>query len=447
MGASSIRPIRLLLWLVLPLLALFAALGPGGAVADTPATGNNIYLPFAVRPPDPQLEFVPFATGLGNKTITDIANAGDERLFVTGRAGEVWIVFPNGAVAPELFFDATNLVQLGADGPENDFEQGFLGLAFHPDYPATPYFYFAYTTPRTVAVARARVSATNPNKVEHGSTSILLSIRKPEKDAEGNLSAVHNAGDLAFGPDGYLYIPIGDGGPDPYDPWGVPGDPNNHSQRRDTLFGSILRIDVNARNGQPQDCGLNNLYTIPPGNPWTGDDGCDEIWAKGLRNPWRIAIDPLNGDMYIADVGEWLREEISFHPGGAAGGANYGWHCWEGNVNYAALFPQFAKNCPAGTTYTPPIYEYSHSQGECSIIGGLVYRGAKYPRLYGRYFFGDWCSGRLWTMQRESGQWKVYPAGDTVLAYSTFGEDMHGELYAGAYMVGTLFKVNVKYGQ
>ena len=228
MEASSFGPSRRL-WLALPLLALVVILAASGAGASDDATPSKIYMPLVrVEPGPPQLEFTALAD-LGNLTITDIASAGDDRLFVATREGKVHIVYTNGTVAPQLFMDATHLVQLGADGAENDFEQGFLGLAFHPNYPATPYIYFAHTTPRTLTVTRVAVSATNPNQVNPQTFAPLLFETKPKKDAAGNLSAVHNAGDLAFGPDGYLYIPTGDGGPDPYDPWGVPGDPNNLS--------------------------------------------------------------------------------------------------------------------------------------------------------------------------------------------------------------------------
>ena len=302
------------LWLALPLLALVIVLAASGADASDDATPSKIYMPLVrVEPLPPQFDFTALVD-LGDLTITDIANAGDERLFVATREGVVHIVYPNGSVAPEPFMDVRHLVQLGADGNENDFEQGFLGLVFHPDYPTNPYIYFAHTTPRTMTVTRVAVSPTNPNKVNNQTLQPLLFERKPDKDENGTPSAVHNAGDLTFGPDGYLYIPIGDGGPDPYDPWGVPGDPNNHAQRRDTLFGSILRIDVNPTRGIAADCGISGRYSIPRDNPWLGDDGCDELWAKGLRNPWRIAIDPLNGDMYMGDVGEWQREEVNYWP-------------------------------------------------------------------------------------------------------------------------------------
>jgi glucose/arabinose dehydrogenase len=447
MQASSFALARRL-WLALPLLVLVVVLAASGAGATDDATPSKIYMPLVrVEPGPPQFEFTALAD-LGDLTITDIANAGDERLFVATREGVVHIVYANGSVAAEPFMDARHLVQLGADGNENDFEQGFLGLAFHPDYPANPYVYFAHTTPRTLTVTRAAVSPTNPNKINPQTFQPVLFERKPDKDAAGNLSAVHNGGDLAFGPDGYLYIPIGDGGPDPYDPWGVPGDPNNFAQRRDTIFGSVLRIDVNPTRGLVADCGIAGRYSIPRDNPWLGDDGCDELWMKGLRNPWRMAIDPLNGDLYLGDVGEWQREEVNYWPRTSGGGANFGWHCYEGTFDYAAFhrptFPNSFRSCTAGAQFVPPIFEYGHGSGGCSVIGGVVYRGNKYPTLHGRYFFADWCTGELWTMARQGNQWQVDPAGDTVLPISTFGEDNSGGLYAGVYMDGTIYKVSVR---
>lgn len=398
--------------------------------------GDALYLPYIGSPRPPQIDLVPFAVGFDNVTIMDISHAGDERLFVANREGKVWIVYPDGSIDPTLFMDVTRQVQ-----HEINFEQGFLGLAFHPDYPNPPYFYFAYTSPAHIQIVRGEVNPAQPNVADVQKFRTMMSIPKPP--GSGGPSPVHNAGDLAFGPDGYLYIPVGDGGPDPYDPLGVPGDPYNNSQRRDTLLGSILRIDPDPARGLQQDCGVSNTYSVPGDNPWLNDNGCDEIWAKGLRNPWRMSIDPLTGDFYIADVGEWQREEVNFYPGGAPGGANFGWHCWEGNVNYTALHPEIAPTCQAGTQYIFPVHEYDHSQGECSIIGGKIYRGMQYPSLYGRYFFGDWCSGRLWTMVRDGNQWRVESAGRLGVAYSTFGEDIHGELYGAGYANGTLYKVVV----
>lgn len=439
MGALPVQ-FRRRVGLALPLMMITLVLLVGGDVrAGRPqreGASAELFLPYVGSERPPQIELEPFAVGFDNVTIMDISHAGDERLFVANREGKVWIVYPDGSIDPTLFMDVTKQVQ-----HEINFEQGFLGLAFHPDYPDPPYFYFAYTSPAHIQIVRGEVNPAQPNVADPQKFRTMMSIPKPA--GSGGPSPVHNAGDLAFGPDGYLYIPVGDGGPDPYDPLGVPGDPNNNAQRRDTLLGSILRIDPDPARGIQQDCGVSNTYSVPGDNPWLNDNGCDEIWAKGFRNPWRMSIDPLTGDFYIADVGEWRREEVNFYPAGAPGGANFGWHCWEGTVDYTTIHPEIAPSCQAGTQYVFPVYDYDHSQGECSIIGGKIYRGSQFPSLYGRYFFGDWCSGRLWTMVRDGSQWQVESAGRLSVAYSTFGEDVHGELYGAGYANGTLYKVVV----
>lgn len=438
MSASS-SPTRHWLWLLLGLLLglLVAASAASAAKATAPTAPQaaaSIFLPAITGFAPVQLELVPFAFGFENKTITAIRHAGDERLFVAGREGKIWIVNPDGSINPDLFLDISDRTSYGLH-----IEQGLLGLAFHPQYPAVPYFYVAYTTADSIRIARLSVSATNPNVADRNSLRPFLSIGKPP--ATGGPSHVHNAGDIAFGPDGYLYIPLGDGGPDPNDPLGVPGDPFNHSQRRDVMLGSILRIDPDPTRGLPPDCGMDDIYSIPPDNPFLGDGGCDEIWAKGLRNPWRIAFDSLNGDLYIADVGEWRSEEVNYYPANTPGGANFGWHCWEGTTDYTTVHPEIAGTCQPGAPYVFPVFEYGHQDGRCSITGGKVYRGSKYPVLTGRYIFGDWCTGDMWTLVRDKGQWRADTAGNFPINFSTFGEDVHGELYAGGYANGMLYKV------
>ena len=441
MGAKTSRFWRWL-WLALPLVGVIMVLAVARGDLDAQqadrATNQRVYLPYVatIKPP-PQIEFVPFTFGFDNITITDISHAGDERLFVAIREGKVWVVNPNGQIVPTPFLDIKNRVRY-----QDNFEQGLLGIAFHPDFPRTPYYYIVYTTFTNLEIARGVVNPATPNYSDPNSLQIFISIPKPM--GGGGPSPVHNGGDLAFGPDGYLYIPIGDGGPDPYDSKGVPGDPYNNSQRRETLFGSILRIDPDPNRGVAQDCGVANLYSIPRNNPYLNDYGCDEVWTYGLRNPWRMSIDPLNGDFYIADVGEWLREEVNYIPAAGAGGQNFGWHCYEGTVDYTLVHPQLAPLCDEEVTFTFPIFEYDHSNGECSVIGGKIYRGSNYPALYGRYFFGDWCTGQLWTMYRHNGQWRVEEAGVQRLLFSTFGEDIHGELYGAGYANGTLYKIRVR---
>lgn len=440
MGASP-TPFRRWLWLALPLLAVMVAVLAGGAplTADgsAPTANSTIFLPSVIKPSVPRLELVPFVVGFEDKTIMDIVHAGDERLFVANREGKVWVVYPDGRIPEPPFLDVSDQVE-----HERNFEQGLLGLAFHPDYPVQPYFYFAFTSSHFIVVMRGEVSANNPDLADPESLVTLLDIRKPT--AGGGPSPVHNGGDLAFGPDGYLYIPVGDGGPDPFVVPYLPGDPFNHSQDRDTMFGSILRIDPNPTRGLKPDCG-DTEYSIPRDNPWLGDDGCDEIWVKGVRNPWRMSIDALTGDIYFGDVGEWKREEINVIPADSPGGLNFGWHCYEGTVNYSTIWEEVAETCDyVNTEFVPPTHEYDHSQGECSVIGGIVYRGDQFPAFRGNYFFGDWCSGRLWTMASVGGQWQVNEAGDYIHRYSTFGEDVHGELYAGTYESGMLYKVVIR---
>ena len=444
MGASTIHfrsrlwPVLLLGIITLVLLISRGVNATGEAPAKSAVAEQRIFLPHVGNTKlPPQIELVPFTYGFDNITITNITHAGDERLFVTIREGKTWIVNPDGRILPTPFLDIKNRVRY-----EDNFEQGLLGLAFHPDFPNTPYFYIVYTTHENLEVARGEVNPLTPNVVDPQSLKVFISIRKPE--GSGGPSPVHNGGDLMFGPDGYLYIPIGDGGPDPYDPRGVPGDPYNNGQRRETLFGSILRIDPDPNRGLPSDCGLSQFYSIPRDNPWLNDSGCDEVWAHGLRNPWRMSIDHLTGDFYIADVGEWLREEVNYLPADQAGGQNFGWHCWEGTVDYTLIQPKVAPTCQQEVQYTFPVFEYDHSHGECSVIGGKIYRGTQYPALYGRYFFGDWCTGQLWTMYQHQGQWQVEAAGTRRILFSTFGEDVHGELYAGSYADGTLYKVKVR---
>lgn len=447
MGASLNRISRWL-WLALPLIGVTLLLiGGHGAGAtevvlqDQAGDTQRVFMSHVAKPKGPPiLKLVPFVHGFDDITITAIKHAGDERLFVAIREGKIWIVNPDGQILPTPFLDIKNRIRY-----QDNFEQGLLGLAFHPDYPRTPYYYVVYTIYDAIVVARGEVKPTSPNVADPLDLRAFISIRKPNipGDPSPGPSHVHNGGDLVFGKDGYLYIPLGDGGPDPYNVSG-PGDPNNNSQRRETLLGSVLRIDPDPNRGLSPDCELAKLYSIPRDNPYLNDDGCDEIWTYGLRNPWRMSIDPLNGDFYIADVGEWLREEVNYVPANSPGGQNFGWHCWEGNVDYTLIHPELASKCKEKTNFTFPVFEYDHSHGECSIIGGKVYRGQKYPDLYGRYFFGDWCTGQLWTMYQNNGRWQVDEAGVQRLLFSTFGEDIHGELYAGRYGNGTLYKVEVR---
>lgn len=352
----------------------------------------------------------------GFTAITDVTNAGDGRLFVVEQGGTIRVV-DGATVLPTPFLDVSAQVACCS-------ERGLLGLAFHPNYNANRYFYVNYTylaggTALRSRVSRFTVSAGNPNVADAGSEMALLEFSQPYNN--------HNGGTLHFGPDGYLYIGAGDGG-DAYDP------PDN-AQSTSVLLGKILRIDVNSATGA--DCGIapGRNYGIPAGNPLVDGAGgaCDEIWAYGLRNPWRISFDRATGDLWIADVGQSAREEIDVQAAGSVGGQNYGWDCWEGTLKNTANDP--SPVCTSDPPSLTPLHEYDHSGGRCSITGGYVYRGPSYAGFAGAYFFADYCSAEMWTLKRTAGApavAKLTLSGATLTNPRTFGEDVHGELYVAS---------------
>ncbi len=347
-----------------------------------------------------EISLEPLVTGLAQPTA--IAHARDARLFLTLQRGRI-VVFENGAVRPTPFLDVTPLVSCCG-------ERGLLGLAFHPRYEENGLFFVNYTnTAGNTVVARYRASSADPNVADAASGVTLLLIPQP--------FANHNGGNLAFGPDGYLYIGMGDGG--------SANDPMCAGQRDDTLLGKMLRIDVDVNGGTAP------FYGIPPDNPFAAPGGArDEIWAKGLRNPWRYSFDRATGDLFIADVGQGQREEIDFQPAGSAGGQNYGWKMMEGTLCTGA-----ASGCPTGVPacsapgLTLPILEYSHASGDCSVTGGYVYRGRMNPRFTGTYFYGDYCTGRIWGATRTGTAWTTRLFAQRASNLTTFGEDAAGELY------------------
>ncbi len=320
-----------------------------------------------------------------------LAHAGDgsRRLFVLEKRGRVRIL-ADGKLLAAPFLDLTGRVGSSA------YEQGLLGIAFHPDYAQNGYVFVNYTDLNGDTVV-ARFSVTDdPNMADPTSEVRVLWIDQPASN--------HNGGHLVFGPDGYLYVGMGDGG--------GAGDRYGNGQNGQTLLAKILRLDVDEL-----------PYTIPSDNPFVGDPNMvDEAWAYGLRNPWRFSFDRETGDLYIADVGQNLFEEVNFQPAGSGGGQNYGWPIMEGLHCYAA------EECdPRGLTL--PVAQYDHDEG-CSITGGYVYRGQDFPSLRGIYFFGDFCSGIIWGMMRDKqGKWQVTRLLDSDLMISTFGEDEAGELY------------------
>jgi glucose/arabinose dehydrogenase len=359
-----------------------------------------------------------FASGFSQPVGITHAGPGDDRLFVVEQAGTIDIVTPQGAVLPDPFLDISDRVDSSSS------EQGLLGLAFDPDYATNGYFYVNYTLSTALRATRTRISrfsvSDDPNVADSTSEDILLTVEQPY--------ANHNAGDMHFGPDGYLYIPLGDGGSG--------GDPDGNAQNPALLLGKISRIDVHSGPGSPPDCPgiVSGNYTVPSDNPLSDGPGgaCDEIWASGLRNPWRSSFDRLTGDLIVADVGQSDWEEIDVQPAGSPGGENYGWRCYEGNHAFNTT------DCGPIDTYTFPVFEYSHTDG-CSVTGGYVYRGSQYPTLAGRYLFTDFCSGIFWDLAFVDGGWQATKHTNlAAFGYVAFGEDAQGELYVVNRASGTI---------
>jgi glucose/arabinose dehydrogenase len=385
-----------------PAMLILAGCANGGGNA----TGGN-------PPPSTgiTLTLVQFVGGFTNPVGVYSAGGTDDRLFIVEQSGLIRIVRSNGAVDAVPFLDITDRVHF--DGGE----AGLLGLAFHPDYPTTGYIYVNYTAlvggQLTTRISRFSVAA-DPDVAVPGSEEILLTVDQP--------FANHNAGDLHFGPDGLLYIPLGDGGSG--------GDPGNRAQTKSMLLGKIVRIDVATGVGGSPDCvgAGGGEYTIPSDNPFVDGAGgaCDEIWAIGLRNPWRSSFDRATGDLWIADVGQNNWEEIDRQPAGDPGSENYGWHCYEGTHLYAPA------GCAPIVDRTDPIYEYSHAAGDCAVIGGYVYRGARYPAMTGHYLMTDLCTGTFRDLVSDgAGGWIASVHGKLLntSSYVSFGEDASGELY------------------
>ncbi|MEZ4838341.1 PQQ-dependent sugar dehydrogenase [Flavobacterium sp.] len=342
-----------------------------------------------------------FATGFSSPVA--VVNAGDERLFVVQRGGLIRIVNPNGTINTTPFLSLTSIITAGG-------ERGLLGLAFHPDYATNGRLYVNYTRSGDGAtvIAKYTVSDTDENIANANSGEILLTIAQPF----GN----HNGGSINFGPDGYLYIGMGDGGSG--------GDPNNYGQNLNSLLGKMLRLDVNGETG----------YTIPSDNPYVGIAGEDEIWAVGLRNPWKFSFDRLTGDLWIADVGQNAIEEIN-KAASTESGLNYGWRCYEGNSPYNI------SGCGDSSNYTFPVAQYTHaSTGGCSLTGGYVYTGTTYPNLQNKYLFADYCSNRIGFISAEGGTitWTPNAFSGNI---ASFGEDVNGELYVAGISNGIISRI------
>lgn len=329
---------------------------------------------------------------------------GSRRLFVAEQGGSIRVL-RNGALLTPPFLDIRALVATGG-------ERGLLGFAFHPLYAQNRRFFVNYTRTGDGAtvIASFQASAADPDRADPASRRELLVIAQPYEN--------HNGGALRFGPDGFLYIGMGDGGSG--------NDPGNRAQDPQSLLGKLLRIDVDGA----------FPYAIPPGNAYPQGGGRAEIWARGLRNPWRFSFDRVTGDLYIGDVGQDAQEEIDFLPHAAPGGANFGWRIVEGTG--CTGLPGGGTCPPAGVT--APILTYGHDAG-CSVTGGVVYRGRAVPVLYGRYVYADFCTGRIFAAARDrNGAWQSEPLLDTGQRIATFGEDADGEVYWSDVGGGTLHR-------
>jgi glucose/arabinose dehydrogenase len=356
------------------------------------------------------LRLADLARGLESPVDVKSSRDGSGRLFAVEKAGRVRVI-RDGALAAPPFLDISRRV--GSTAPE----QGLLGIAFHPDFGSpgaagARLFYVNYTDASgDTVVAEFRVTG-DPEVADPASERIVLTTDQP--------AANHNGGNLAFGPDGKLYIGLGDGG--------ASGDKYRNAQNPASLLGKMLRIDPVASATGP--------YSVPVDNPFAGDATYRaEIWAYGLRNPWRYSFDRATGDLYIGDVGQGTWEEVDLQPAGSAGGQNYGWPILEGNHCY-----QGGTGCDGEGRTVRPIVEYSHDEG-CSIPGGYVYRGSAIPALEGSYVFGDYCAGTIFAAFRSGGAWRRASLADTGLSISAFGEQDDGELLVIDYAGGAIYRL------
>jgi glucose/arabinose dehydrogenase len=369
---------------------------PTSAKATPAPIVQNTPLPSNAQPtqvpasPVPQAVWKEWVTGL--KKPVDLAEIpdGSGRLAVIEQAGMIRIITKDGKLSANPFLDIH--ARVGSQGTE----QGLLGMAFHPKFSENGFLFVNYTDVNGNTVIARFKGAPQAAQIDSASEKVLLQVKQPYPN--------HNGGGVVFGPDGYLYLSLGDGGSS--------GDPQNHAQSLDTYLGKILRIDVNQ----------GDRYGIPVDNPFAKNGGLPEIWAYGLRNPWRFSFDLQTHDLYIADVGQNLYEEVNFIPAGGGAGYNYGWRYREGLHAYK-------DNPPASLKLVDPIFEYSHDLG-CSITGGFVYRGKRVPGLVGTYLVGDYCSGRIWGLKRNSaGAWQSQVLFNSKAGISSFGQDLNGEIY------------------
>ncbi len=363
---------------------------PTQAPDETPAEENQTTEGVTQLPEASILKWQIVADGLQQPIGLFHAADGSGRLFILEQAGRI-LIWQGGEMLPDVYLDIRNRV--GSQG----FEQGLLGLAFHPKYSENGYYFVNYTDRQgDTVIARFTVDAQKPNYSDASTEKILLRVDQPY--------ANHNGGMLAFGPDGYLYIGLGDGG--------SAGDPQGNGQSINSLLGKILRLDIDQ----------DDPYAIPADNPYPQGQALPEIWAYGLRNPWRFSFDALTGDLFIADVGQNQWEEINYLPADSPAGVNFGWNFFEASMPYSGQAAD-----PASMVF--PVFEYNHAQG-CSVTGGYTYRGKQIPELYGVYLFGDYCSGNVWGVVRDSqNTWQNSLLFENQGSITSFGVDEQGEVY------------------
>ena len=391
---------------------LLAGLVPAVTAAPAPSIETAASAVVPAAPSAAAVKLTVVATGLSNPVLVTSPNDGTHRLFIVQQTGSIRIV-QNGVLQPGTFINLASSVSKGG-------EQGLLGLAFHPSFKTNRKFYINFTDVHGATVVREyKASATNPNRVQKGSGRTIIRIAQPYSN--------HNGGNLAFGPDGYLYIGMGDGGSG--------GDPGNRAQNINSLLGKMLRLNINGTSGS-------KAYRIPSTNPYVGKAGLDEIWQRGLRNPWRFSFDKVTGSLWIGDVGQNRYEEVDRAVKTSTGdgrGYNWGWHVMEGFHCYAP-----SSGCSTSGKRLP-LLEYSHStNGRCAITGGYVYRGTAIPSLAGWYVYGDYCSGEVLAVSSTASS---RPAPVTLFGtgsgrlVSSFGQDWAGELYV-VDLGGTVYRID-----
>ena len=384
---------------------------PRATPTPTP-TAVQAQPPSSANPPDEAdfaLTFEAIATGLTKPVYVTPAGDGSGRLFIVEQPGRIRI-WNQGALLSQPFLDITQRVNDGAS------ERGLLGLAFAPDFARSLHFYVNYTDARGhTAVTRFAVSPTDGNRALPASEHAVLQVPQPASN--------HNGGMLLFGPDGMLWIGLGDGG--------AANDAFGNGQNLDSLLGKMLRLDVTTPAG-------GKAYGVPPDNPWRGREGRPEIWALGLRNPWRYSFDRATGDLWIADVGQNLYEEVHIAWADGSPGLNFGWPVLEGNHC-------FQRDACDTQGLELAVAEFPHLNGVCSITGGYVYRGRRTPALHGQYIVGDYCNGQIWRIEnvgsRADPAWSVQDLADTEFRISSFGEDEDGELYLVDH-VGAVYRMH-----